>query len=182
MIGEITCSKLIVVLNKADLVEATKRAAKIAKVKAMLTKTLASTRFADAPMVAVSAKPGGPESSLASEGIPELIEVLRSNVTLPERDPHGSFSFAVDHCFAVRGQGTVLTGTCLSGSMKVNDTIEIPALQMTKKVKSMQMFRKPLQEVRQVGVGCWSALPMVMVSPPLVILVRRSYSCRGTFF
>jgi len=81
-------------------------------------------------MVAVSAKPGGPESAAGSEGIQELVEALRANIELPERDPNGLFSFAVDHCFSVRGQGTVLTGTCLSGSMKVNDTIEIPALKV----------------------------------------------------
>ena len=38
----------------------------------------------------------------------------------------------------------VMTGTVLNGSVSINDTIEIPALQITKKVKSMQMFRKPV--------------------------------------
>lgn len=27
--------------------------------------------------------------------------------------------FAVDHCFPIKGQGTVLTGTVLSGTVKV---------------------------------------------------------------
>lgn len=31
------------------------------------------------------------------------------------------FLFAVDHCFAKSGQGTVLTGTVLNGSAKVGD-------------------------------------------------------------
>ena len=30
------------------------------------------------------------------------------------------FVMAVDHCFAIRGQGTVLTGTVLSGAIKLN--------------------------------------------------------------
>ena len=29
--------------------------------------------------------------------------------------------FSVDHCFPVRGQGTVLTGTILSGALAVNE-------------------------------------------------------------
>jgi translation elongation factor EF-Tu-like GTPase len=29
------------------------------------------------------------------------------------RPATGDFLFAVDHCFAIKGQGTVLTGTCL---------------------------------------------------------------------
>jgi selenocysteine-specific elongation factor len=42
-----------------------------------------------------------------------------------------------------------MTGTVLSGQVKVGDTIELPLLKMQKKVKSMQMFRKPVQVARQ---------------------------------
>lgn len=51
--------------------------------------------------------------------------------------------------------GAILTGTVLSGTMRVGDTIEIPALKVQKKVKSMQVFKKAVQEVSQgarVGV------------------------------
>jgi len=37
---------------------------------------------------------------------------------------------AVDHCFSIRGQGTVITGTILQGSLSVNETVEIPALKV----------------------------------------------------
>lgn len=37
---------------------------------------------------------------------------------------------AVDHCFSIRGQGTVITGTILQGALRVNDTLEIPALKV----------------------------------------------------
>lgn len=59
------------------------------------------------------------------------------------------FYFAVDHCFAVKGHGTVLTGTVLSGTAAVNQLIEIPALQQERKIKSMQMFRKSVKRVKQ---------------------------------
>lgn len=39
--------------------------------------------------------------------------------------------------------GTVLTGTVLAGSVSLNSTIEIPHLHLQRKVKSLQMFRKP---------------------------------------
>ncbi len=39
----------------------------------------------------------------------------------PERSPDLPFLFSVDHCFNVRGQGTVMTGTVLQGTVKVND-------------------------------------------------------------
>lgn len=40
---------------------------------------------------------------------------------------------AVDHCFSIRGQGTVMTGTILQGSLAINDTVEIPVLKVCSK-------------------------------------------------
>jgi selenocysteine-specific elongation factor len=31
------------------------------------------------------------------------------------------FRFAVDHCFAIKGHGTVMTGTVLAGTVSVKD-------------------------------------------------------------
>jgi selenocysteine-specific elongation factor len=42
-----------------------------------------------------------------------------------------------------------MTGTVLGGQVKVGDNIEIPNLRVEKKVKSMQMFRKPVQSAHQ---------------------------------
>lgn len=41
---------------------------------------------------------------------------------------------SVDHCFSIRGQGTVMTGTILQGSLAINDTVEIPALKVFPKM------------------------------------------------
>ena len=142
-----------------------------------ISRTLESTRFAGAPIIAVAAKPGGPDApdtESAALGIDKLIEVLSQHVFVPERSPDGTFIFSVDHCFPIRGQGTVMTGTVLTGSVAVNDvsgivlshsfshtlslslppsnfaqTVEIPFLKVTKKVKSMQMFRQPAQRASQ---------------------------------
>ena len=49
----------------------------------------------------------------------------RSNYSLTksptERDLSAPFLFAVDHCFSIRGQGTIMTGTVLQGTVNVND-------------------------------------------------------------
>lgn len=42
-----------------------------------------------------------------------------------------------------------MTGTVLGGQIKVGDNLELPNLRVEKKVKSMQMFRKPVQMARQ---------------------------------
>jgi len=92
----------------------------------------------------------------------------------PERSDQGSLLFAVDHCFSIRGQGTVMTGTILQGAISVNDVssknnmiwdffsneifsqnIEISALKEIRKVKSIQMFKKSVSKAIQgdrVGV------------------------------
>ncbi|XP_067096703.1 selenocysteine-specific elongation factor [Osmerus mordax] len=157
LVGELTCPRMVVILNKTDLLPPNKRQGAIDKMTKRLHKTLENTSFKDCPVIAVAAKPGGPEAPDTDEpqGIPELIELLKSQTYLPRRDPEGALLMAVDHCFSIRGQGTVLTGTILQGALAVNDTVEIPALKVTKKVKSIQMFRKPVSAAMQgdrVGV------------------------------
>lgn len=62
---------------------------------------------------------GGDGPGQAAVGVNALIEQLARIVPPCLRQQKGSFLFAVDHCFALRGQGTVLTGTVLSGAVKV---------------------------------------------------------------
>lgn len=38
---------------------------------------------------------------------------------------------SVDHCFSIKGQGTVMTGTILSGSVSLGDSVEIPTLKVS---------------------------------------------------
>uniref|UniRef100_H2P9F2 Selenocysteine-specific elongation factor n=1 Tax=Pongo abelii TaxID=9601 RepID=H2P9F2_PONAB len=151
VIGQIACQKLVVVLNKIDLLAEGKRQAAIDKMTKKMQKTLENTKFRGAPIIPVAAKPGGPEApeTEAPQGIPELIELLTSQISIPTRDPSGPFLMSVDHCFSIKGQGTVMTGTILSGSISLGDSVEIPALKVVKKVKSMQMFHMPITSAMQ---------------------------------
>lgn len=51
---------------------------------------------------------------------------VKERLVLPQRRPDGPLHFAIDHCFPIKGQGTVLTGTVLSGSFKVGQEVEFP--------------------------------------------------------
>jgi selenocysteine-specific elongation factor len=55
IIGEICCDKMLVVLNKLDLIEEEKRAATIEKMCKRLSKTLEGTKFANSRIIAVAA-------------------------------------------------------------------------------------------------------------------------------
>jgi len=132
-------------------------------VKEKLRKTFAQTKFgSDIPMVCCSASPGGgqdlkkivqeksrEDKEKPPSDVKELIDCLLETLEIPKRGSEGDFYFAVDHCFRIAGQGTVLTGTILNGSVAVNQTIEIPSLKEERRVKSIQMFRKPVQNARQ---------------------------------
>lgn len=84
-------------------------------------------RFRDVPIIAVSASPS---EGVAPLGLDRLAATLVDFCPVPVRSSGGPFVFAVDHCFPIKGQGTVLTGTVLSGSVEANDTIEIPSMKV----------------------------------------------------
>ena len=69
---------------------------------------------------------------------------------LPVRDRINSpLLVAVDHCFALKGKGTVCTGTILRGQLAVNDAVEIPNLHEVRRVKSLQVFHQPVNRALQ---------------------------------
>ena len=84
-----------------------------------------------------------------SLGLDTLVATLKAQISVPQRNADGPLHFAIDHCFPIKGQGTVLTGTVLSGAVRVGQEIEFPELRQTRKVKSMQMFRQPVQYASQ---------------------------------
>jgi selenocysteine-specific elongation factor len=170
VIGEITTDILIIALNKADLLPEHEREERIAKITKKIHKTLSTSKFSSVTIIPVSASVGGEKvaantgltssnatltknglfkSNTSSDGIEHLVDTIKDLVVIPARNIHSSFYFAIDHCFPIKGHGTVMTGTVLSGSVSVNQTIEIPSLQATKKVKSMQMFHKPVKYAQQ---------------------------------
>ncbi|XP_076316455.1 eukaryotic translation elongation factor, selenocysteine-specific isoform X1 [Tachypleus tridentatus] len=152
VIGEITCDKMIVVLNKIDLLPADRKLSMIEKMTKKMQKTLEKTKFAEASVIPVAAKPGGTEAGeIEPVGIQDLVDNLIKQAYVPHRKSDGPLLFSVDHCFSIKGQGTVMTGTVIQGSVSVNDTIEIPSMKMMKKVKSIQMFKKPVDRAVQGG-------------------------------
>ncbi|KRT81315.1 50S ribosome-binding GTPase, partial [Oryctes borbonicus] len=144
VIGEITCKKMIIVLNKIDLVALDKRDHILEKVKKKIKTALSNTIFNDSPIVAISVNPTGNR-----EGLSNLIDQISEYSFVPKRQLSGTFLFAVDHCFSIRGQGTVLTGTVLSGCASVNDIIDIPTIAIERKIKSIQIFKQPIARISQ---------------------------------
>ena len=74
---------------------------------------------------------GTTEAPVQAQGIQELIQEIVKRVPAQPAAASGPFKFSIDHCFAIRGQGTVLTGTALSGKAQVGDMLELPELKVT---------------------------------------------------
>lgn len=165
VLAELTSPHLVVALNKVDLFPEDEREERLNQVKSDIRTRLAHTRFCNAPLVGVSACVGGEKVAAAvvegestnppaiqqqeTYNMKHLVHVLQEELPPPKRTDSGLFYFSIDHCFPIRGQGTVLTGTVLNGNVSVNSMIEFPTLGLERKVKSMQMFRKKVLRISQ---------------------------------
>ncbi|HEY7551760.1 MAG TPA: selenocysteine-specific translation elongation factor, partial [Hyphomicrobiaceae bacterium] len=115
----------VVALNKCDLAGAERRAAAIAGIEAVL----ASTGLAGAPIVPVSAVTG--------EGLPELTAHLDEAALLATARPKEAlFRLAVDRSFTLAGLGTAVTGTVLSGSVRLEDRVVVSPSGLEARIRS----------------------------------------------
>jgi len=103
-----------VVLTKADLVDADT----IELVKLEVRDLVSGSFLADAPMIAASARTGA--------GLDEVRACLRAlGARAGSRSPAGPARLPVDRVFSVRGFGTVVTGTLVSGRLAVDDIVAV---------------------------------------------------------
>ena len=102
------------------------------------------TFLEDAPIVPVSAVTG--------EGLPRFIEALDAlSEGVPERSSSGLFRLPVDRVFSMKGFGTVITGTLISGKIGVGETIMIYPGKITSKVRGLQVHNQS-QETAEAGM------------------------------
>jgi len=152
VIGMLATRRLVVALNKIDLFPAETRTAMVGRATQRLARVLAQTPFAGSPIVPVSAAPRAPlPPGDNDDGIAQLKAALLARIDVAEivaqrarsaaADP---FLMYVDHCFSIKGTGTVVTGTVLRGAVRVGDQVEVAELHSLHKVKSVQVFRKPV--------------------------------------
>jgi len=88
-------------------------------------------------------KPVLPVSSVTGQGIPEFIKVLdKLSAMTPSRSVKSLFRLPVDRVFSMKGFGTVITGTLISGHVKTGDTIMIYPSGITSKVRGIQVHNQ----------------------------------------
>ncbi|MGA1840724.1 MAG: selenocysteine-specific translation elongation factor, partial [bacterium] len=92
-----------------------------------------------------------PVSSITGKGLDELKEAIINMVKdLPEHTGEGAFRLPVDRVFTMKGFGTVITGTLLSGEVRTGDTVEVLPQQIKARVRGLQVHNENV-EVAMAG-------------------------------
>jgi selenocysteine-specific elongation factor len=103
-----------VALNKADRVPPER----LQELQADIARLLQDTAFAGSPVFPTAATVPG------DVGVAALrLHLTAASRALPARDEQRLFRLGVDRVFTLTGQGTVVTGTALAGSVAVGDTL-----------------------------------------------------------
>ena len=93
------------------------------------------TFLEDAPIVCCS--------SVTGHGIPDLLKVLGEICgEIKGHSPDGLFRLPIDRIFTMRGFGTVVTGTLISGKVHTGDTVMIYPAGIRAKVRGIQVHNQ----------------------------------------
>lgn len=123
--------QLTVALTKADRVDATR----INEVREAVQATLREYGFTDAALF----------ETVATEG--RGIDTLRHHLqqlSSREHASHHRFRLAIDRAFTVKGAGLVVTGTALSGEVKVGDTVWLTGINKPMRARGLHAQNQPV--------------------------------------
>ncbi|MFZ0880374.1 MAG: selenocysteine-specific translation elongation factor [Candidatus Acidiferrales bacterium] len=116
----------IIAVTKSDLVDSDV----LGIVKLEVEELVRGSFLEGAPIVGVSAKKGGGLDVLKTE----LHRVAQS---VPGKDATRYFRLPIDRAFAVKGFGTVVTGTLISGSVRPEDEVEVFPVERLVRVRGL---------------------------------------------
>ncbi|HEX9972035.1 MAG TPA: selenocysteine-specific translation elongation factor, partial [bacterium] len=127
--------KGIIVVTKIDLVENDWLELVIEEIKDLV----AGTFLESAPITRVSNSTG--------EGIADLKNQIFDFVQdIDARADKGVFRLWIDRIFTMKGSGTVIAGTVLSGSCKTGDSVELLPQQRQLRVRRVQVHNKTIEQ------------------------------------
>ena len=128
VVAELLANQLVIVVNKIDLIpeidhQGVTRQEALDKFTRKLKNTFAKTKFGRERVHIACV------SAITGLGMESLVEdAIKKNLNLPQRDSTGPFMLMYDHAFPIKGQGTIVTGTVLSGIVKPGSIVDVPQL------------------------------------------------------
>jgi elongation factor Tu len=140
---------IVVFLNKMDMIGKGDEEL-VDLVEMELVELLESKGYKDVPIIrgsALKALEGDPEYTKA---ILKLMDAVDDNIPTPTRETDKPFLMPIEDVFSISGRGTVATGRCERGIVKVNDKLQLVGLRDTREtvVTGIEMFNKLLDEGR----------------------------------
>jgi len=134
----------LVVLTKTDMVEADW----LELVREDVTAYLSGTFLEKAPLIDVS--------SVTGDGLDDLIKAIDEIVkVIPKRDPGNFFRLPIDRVFTMKGFGTVVTGTTISGSINTGDDVTVYPQKLSSRIRGIQVHNN---ETDQASAGLRTAI------------------------
>jgi selenocysteine-specific elongation factor len=126
-----------VVLTKTDLVDEEWLELALEDIKGFTRGTFLENR----PII--------PVSSVTGKGLPDFIEILtRVCQDIPERSSSGLFRLPVDRVFTMKGFGTVITGTVISGQVRVGGNVMLYPSEVRAKVRGIQFHNQSVDAAK----------------------------------
>jgi selenocysteine-specific elongation factor len=134
----------LIVLTKVDLVDEEW----LELVTEDIIEFAAGTFLEGAPVVTFSAVSG--------DGADTVIQTIQEIAdTVEERQAGSIFRMPLDRVFTMKGFGTVVTGTTISGRLRLGDSVMVYPAELTAKVRGLQVHN---DSVEDVGPGLRAAI------------------------
>jgi elongation factor Tu len=148
---QVNVPHMVVFLNKIDVADKDLVDLVEMEVRELLTKyEFPGDKVSVIRGSATKALEGDATSEIGEKAIEKLMAALDNDIPEPKRETDKPFLMAVEDVFSITGRGTVATGRCERGVVKVGDNVEIVGLKDTQKtvVTGLEMFRKLLDDAR----------------------------------
>jgi selenocysteine-specific elongation factor len=124
----------IVAITKSDLVDADT----LGLVRLEIEEYVRGSFLESAPIVPVSSRSG--------TGLDDLKQVLRRAAqAVAAKDATQNFRLPIDRSFAMKGFGTVVTGTLISGAVKLEDEVELYPVRKRLRVRGLHSGGKQIE-------------------------------------
>ncbi|MGH9686544.1 MAG: selenocysteine-specific translation elongation factor [Candidatus Acidiferrales bacterium] len=125
----------LVALTKSDLVDTEM----LGLVRLEIEEFVRGSFLEGAPIVPVSARTGAGLDALKHE-------LVNAALAAPAKDVTRHFRLPIDRAFATKGFGTVVTGTLMSGTVRVKDEIELHPLGRLARVRGLHSGGQPIEQ------------------------------------
>ena len=125
---------LIVVMTKADIVDADRLDQVTQELKALIKESV----FESVPLLSVPAGDQGAVEKLRAM-------LIQLSADSQKGADNGRFRLAIDRSFIVTGAGTVVTGTVMSGVVSVEDTLHLLSTKTPLRVRGLHAQNRPCE-------------------------------------